>query len=105
MRKGFLRNYRTLSICNYLHTDLKIRTWHNHWLGAPVSLRFNYRPPGVPPRIGWKFTMANAKHLEFIKKTLKTGAILDRAWSKHQELQEQKSEKMKVQSVEDFLGN
>ena len=41
---------------------------------------------------------------EKLRKAFKK-AILDRAWSKHQELQEQKSEKMKVQSVEDFLGN
>ncbi len=31
--------------------------------------------------------------------------ILYRAWKKHYELQKQKAEKMKTQSVEDFLGD
>jgi len=41
---------------------------------------------------------------EKLRKAFKK-AILDRAWSKNQELREQKTEKLKVQSVEDFLSN
>ena len=41
---------------------------------------------------------------EGLRKAFKK-AILDRAWAKHHELKKQKAEKMKTQSVEDFLGN
>ncbi|MCU7841396.1 MAG: hypothetical protein KZQ94_18705, partial [Candidatus Thiodiazotropha sp. (ex Troendleina suluensis)] len=39
---------------------------------------------------------------ESLRKAFKK-AILERAWAKHYELQKQKNEKMKTQSVEDFL--
>ena len=41
---------------------------------------------------------------ELLRRAFKK-AILDPAWAKHHELKKQKAEKMKTQSVEDFLGN
>jgi hypothetical protein len=40
---------------------------------------------------------------ELLRKAFKK-AILDRAWTKHHELKKQKADKMKTQSVEEFLG-
>lgn len=52
----------------------------------------------------WVLPVLEYPSSELLRKAFKK-AILDRALAKHHELKKQKAEKMKTQSVEDFLGN